>query len=61
VLAGVLGLETVAGSSRLGEIRRSCLDPSAAKERLGWRARTPLGTGVEQTLAAQRAPLERVP
>jgi UDP-glucose 4-epimerase len=60
-LAAALGLATVPGPSLLGEIQRLCLDPSAAEERLGWRARTPLGIGVEQTLAAQRAPLERVP
>jgi UDP-glucose 4-epimerase len=60
-LAAALGLETIAVPSRLGEIQRSCLDPSAAAERLGWRASTPLATGVEQTLAAQRASLQRVP
>jgi UDP-glucose 4-epimerase len=39
---------------RLGEIRRSCLDPRAAANRLGWAARTPLPEGLERTLASLR-------
>ncbi len=60
-LAGAIGVATRAGPVRLGEIERSCLDATAAAERLGWRARTALGAGLELTLdwlataAAQRA------
>ena len=53
-LAGALGLETVEGPGRRGEIRRSCLDPGASAERLGWRARTPLRAGLERTLEIVR-------
>jgi UDP-glucose 4-epimerase len=53
-LAGALGLETVEGPGRRGEIRRSCLDPGASGERLGWRARTPLRAGLERTLETVR-------
>jgi UDP-glucose 4-epimerase len=51
-LAATLGLETVRADARVGEIRRSCLDPSAALARLGWRARRPLAEGLERTLAS---------
>jgi UDP-glucose 4-epimerase len=54
-LAAALQLETVAGPERLGEIRRSSLDPSAAERELGWRARTPLSAGLERTLGAHLA------
>jgi UDP-glucose 4-epimerase len=37
---------------RAGEIERSCLDPSAAAERLGWSARVPLAEGLRRTLGA---------
>jgi UDP-glucose 4-epimerase len=37
---------------RPGEIERSCLDPSAAAERLGWTARVPLAEGLRRTLGA---------
>jgi UDP-glucose 4-epimerase len=50
-LASALGLETVAGPERLGEIARSSLDPAAARERLGWSAATPLAEGLRRTLA----------
>ena len=49
-LAAALGIETEPGPGAAGEIRRSCLDPSAAAERLGWTARTPLGEGLARTL-----------
>ncbi len=39
---------------RLGEVRRSCLDPAAAQAALGWRARTSLREGLGLTLAAIR-------
>jgi UDP-glucose 4-epimerase len=51
-LASALRLDARAGPARLGEIRRSCLDPSLAARELGWRAATPLAAGLEQTLAA---------
>jgi UDP-glucose 4-epimerase len=34
---------------RLGELARSCLDPSRAREELGWRAEVPLGEGLRRT------------
>jgi UDP-glucose 4-epimerase len=34
---------------RLGEIDRSCLDASRARELLGWRPRTPIGEGLRLT------------
>jgi UDP-glucose 4-epimerase len=51
-LAAKLGLTTVEGPARLGEVRRSSLDPALAAERLGWTAQTPLRAGLERTLAA---------
>jgi UDP-glucose 4-epimerase len=54
-LAAALGLATVTGPGRLGEIARSCLDPRAAGERLGWSAATPLADGLRRTLAWLRA------
>jgi UDP-glucose 4-epimerase len=51
-LAAALGLEALTGPARLGEVRRSCLDPARAGRELGWHARTPLAAGLEQTLAA---------
>jgi UDP-glucose 4-epimerase len=50
-LASALGLDASAGPGRLGEIARSILDPSAARERLEWTARTPLAEGLRRTLA----------
>jgi UDP-glucose 4-epimerase len=38
---------------RAGEVERTAVDPSAAAERLGWRAELTLQTGLEQTLTAQ--------
>jgi UDP-glucose 4-epimerase len=54
-LATTLGLETVLGPGRLGEIARSSLDASAAAARLGWSASTPLAEGLRRTLDAMRA------
>jgi UDP-glucose 4-epimerase len=51
-LAAALRLEARTGPARLGEVRRSCLDPAKAARELGWHARTPLAAGLEQTLAA---------
>ena len=53
-LVELLGLDGTMVPGRLGEIRRSCLDPGAAAERLGWAARTPLPEGLERTLASLR-------
>jgi UDP-glucose 4-epimerase len=52
------GLARAAGSTaapihaeaRLGEQRRSCLDPSAAGPAIGWRAEVPLEQGLARTL-----------
>jgi UDP-glucose 4-epimerase len=58
-LAAALGVKTELGPGRAGEIRRSCLDPGAAAELLGWTARTPLADGLARTLewlAALAAP-----
>ena len=51
-LADALGLEYELAPGRPGEIERSCLDPSAGAERLGWRAGTPLAVGLRRTLDA---------
>ena len=40
--------------SRAGEVRRSALDCSAAREQLGWRARRTLRAGLSDTLAWAR-------
>jgi UDP-glucose 4-epimerase len=53
-LAETLGLEPRFEPERAGEVRRSCLDAGAAGTVLGWRARTSLQDGLEQTLAAAR-------
>jgi UDP-glucose 4-epimerase len=49
-----LGLSATPAPGRLGEVRRSCLDPGAALDALGWRARTSLREGLGLTLAAIR-------
>jgi UDP-glucose 4-epimerase len=38
--------------ARAGEVRRSCLDPSRAARRLGWRPRRSLPEGLDETLAS---------
>jgi UDP-glucose 4-epimerase len=53
-LAAALGLETVLGPGRLGEIARSSLDASVAAARLGWSASTPLAEGLRRTLEAMK-------
>jgi UDP-glucose 4-epimerase len=50
-LAEALGLDPEFAGERAGEVRRSCLDPTRAGDVLGWRARTELESGLEQTLA----------
>jgi UDP-glucose 4-epimerase len=49
-----LGLRPDERPGRLGEVRRSCLDPGAALKAFGWRARTPLRDGLGLTLTAIR-------
>jgi UDP-glucose 4-epimerase len=49
--AALPGLEVEHAPDRPGEVRRSCLDPRRAGERLGWVAATPLPSGLERTLA----------
>jgi UDP-glucose 4-epimerase len=41
---------------RAGEIERSCLDPSAAADALGWSATVPLAEGLRRTLGSIPAP-----
>jgi UDP-glucose 4-epimerase len=45
--------------ARLGEIERSCLDVSRAREELGWEARTSLVDGMRATLEAARVELAK--
>jgi UDP-glucose 4-epimerase len=54
-LAATLGLDPAHGPGRTGEIARSILDPSAARARLDWTARTPLPEGLRRTLDWLRA------
>jgi UDP-glucose 4-epimerase len=49
-LAALLGVETGLAPPRLGEVRRSCLDPARVGEALSWRARTSLRDGLARTL-----------
>jgi UDP-glucose 4-epimerase len=57
-LARALGLRVRFEPERAGEVQRSCLDPSAARRRLGWQATTPLEAGLEHTLTSM-APVAR--
>jgi UDP-glucose 4-epimerase len=45
-LARLFGLQTSQQPGRPGEVTRSCLDPSAAHQALGWRARITLAEGL---------------
>ena len=45
-----LRVEAAFEPERPGEVRRSCLDPSAAREALGWRAEVALADGLERTM-----------
>jgi UDP-glucose 4-epimerase len=53
-LAETLRLDTVLEPERPGEVRRSCLDPTRARELIGWEARTSLDEGLARTLEAAR-------
>ena len=41
--------EVVRAEPRLGEVRRSCLDPHRAETTLHWRAEVPLSAGLRET------------
>jgi nucleoside-diphosphate-sugar epimerase len=43
---------------RTGELERSCMDPSRAREAFGWEARTALADGLSSTYAALVAEFE---
>ena len=45
-------VEPVPAPLRVGELERSCLDPSRARDELGWTARIPLEDGVRSTYRA---------
>ena len=51
-LVAALDLPYDRAPTRAGEIERSCLDPGAALERLGWHAATPLADGLRRTVEA---------
>ena len=44
---------------RAGEIERSCLDPTAAAEQLGWRPSVALASGLRRTLGAVSSDVSR--
>jgi UDP-glucose 4-epimerase len=48
--------EPVHAPARAGEVLRSCLDASRAREQLGWEPQVPLADGLRRTLAAIAAP-----
>jgi UDP-glucose 4-epimerase len=47
-----LGLEASFEPERPGEVKRSALDPGAARAALGWHAAVPLADGLDRTLRA---------
>jgi UDP-glucose 4-epimerase len=49
-LAEKLGIEPEFEPERVGEVRRSCLDPTRAREALGWRAEVGIDEGLARTL-----------
>ncbi|HEY2636934.1 MAG TPA: NAD-dependent epimerase/dehydratase family protein, partial [Solirubrobacteraceae bacterium] len=51
-VAAALSLTPEHAPDRAGEVRRSCLDPSAAGTALGWRPRTTFADGLRSTLAS---------
>jgi UDP-glucose 4-epimerase len=44
-------IEAHHGPDRAGDVERSCLDATRAREVLGWRPRVSLGEGIEETVA----------
>jgi UDP-glucose 4-epimerase len=44
-------LEPVFAPARLGEVQRSCLDVSRARDELGWKAEVELRDGMRRVLA----------
>jgi UDP-glucose 4-epimerase len=54
-LVDELGADYALAAGRPGEIARSCLDPTTAREALGWSATTSLATGLERTQDAVAA------
>ena len=58
-LAEALDLAYDFAPGRVGEIERSCLDPSAAAAELGWRAAVPLANGLRRTLGAVPSEVSR--
>ena len=55
-LADALDVPRDVAPGRPGEIERSCLDPAAAADQLGWRAVVPLAGGLRRTLGAIQSP-----
>jgi UDP-glucose 4-epimerase len=51
-LVELLGLEARFVPARPGEVKRSVLDPDAARELLGWSAQVSLAAGLERTMRA---------
>ena len=53
-LQGIAGtsVEPIPAPLREGELQRSCMDPSRAAQRLGWRAEIKLSDGLESTYQA---------
>jgi UDP-glucose 4-epimerase len=58
-LADALELETVFAPPRMGEVERSCLDPTRIAKRVGWQAQVSLREGLDRTLEAARVELAR--
>jgi UDP-glucose 4-epimerase len=51
-------IEPLMAPLRTGELERSCMDPSRAREAFGWEARTALADGLHSTYAALVATFE---
>jgi UDP-glucose 4-epimerase len=56
--ASGVALEPELAPLRVGELERSCLDPSLAQRQLGWRAQVPLSDGLLETYRALIAEFE---
>jgi UDP-glucose 4-epimerase len=55
-LDGGAAFAPVHAPARAGEVLRSCLDASRARELLGWEPQVPLADGLRRTLATVSAP-----